>query len=558
MKSLRRTAAYVVAILSAGAVQTQVPLDDVLPLLRSERWQDATLALTPIVEQNPYDGLAHYYLAACLLRIERYEEAGPLYQRAIELGVNGRRAFVRGALLGLARCQIQVGTPEAALGSVREAWSRWGFSDLASLREDLAFASFTDDPWFALHSGPIARADRLARWHADIAVFRETLLAVHPAPFRFIDAASWNRQSAELEANVAALSDLEIVAGLMRLAALIGDGHTSVYPPTSGDGAWHLLPIFPLWLADGWFIVAAAPPYAELVGAQILGAGDVAIEEIYATVVEHLPADNAMTPRWLAGVALQFAESYVLANAAESESVHLQLKLADGTQRQHEVRSGPLDRDPNAGFAPADWPTMFARAPLWLERSDQPFWHRALSDSGLVYSQVNAVADGKSQTLAAYGHELREFVQRTAAKGLILDLRKNNGGNAEIGRDLVEEILRIPGIEERGRLFLLIGPRSYSATGYLIGFLERHCAPILVGLPSGVRPVNYSSERSFTLPNSGVTGSISYELRVEGETSEDRRPWFAPDLVVWPTSTDLRAGRDPLIEATLGRVSAGK
>jgi hypothetical protein len=201
---------------------------------------------------------------------------------------------------------------------------------------------------------------------------------------------------------------------------------------------------------------------------------------------------------------------------------------------------------------------MFAQAPLWLQRSDEPFWHRALGDSGLVYAQVNAVADGASQKLAAYARELREFVQSTAAKGLILDLRKNNGGNAEIGRDFVEEILRIPAIEERERLFVLIGPRSYSATGYLIGFLERHCAPILVGLPSGVRPVNYSSERGFTLPNSGLSGSISYELRVEGETSEDRRPWFAPDLVAWPTSADLRSGRDPLIDATLRRVSAEK
>ncbi len=111
--------------------------------------------------------------------------------------------------------------------------------------------------------------------------------------------------------------------------------------------------------------------------------------------------------------------------------------------------------------------------------------------------------------------------------------------------------MRIPALTEAGALQVLIGPRTFSATGYLVGMLEKHLDPTFVGWPSGCRPVGPGSERPFRLHHSGLTGSISWELRIDGWGSDDQRPDFVSNRVVWPSGADLRAGRDPVLEAAL-------
>lgn len=276
------------------------------------------------------------------------------------------------------------------------------------------------------------------------------------------------------------------------------------------------------------------------------------IDSLVALAGRHLARDNGMTPRWLAGVALQFAEIYELAGAApDTRAVDLDLELPDGSHRSVTATAGPADRNPNARWAPAGWPSMFGDASLWLSHAAEPFRHRRVEGTSAVYAQINQTADTDSLSMAAYGRRLCAFFRKCGATTLILDLRLNNGGDANDARGFVDELIRLDALERDESLFLLIGPRSFSATGYLLGMCEKHLHPVLVGMPSGCRPVDYSTERHFHLPYSGLEGSISCEFRTDGRGTDEVRPWFVPDQVIWPTGADLRAGRDPVLEEVL-------
>jgi hypothetical protein len=65
-----------------------------------------------------------------------------------------------------------------------------------------------------------------------------------------------------LKARVVELRDHEVVAGLMRIAALPGDGHTAISP--FNYSGFRRLPIQLRLLSDGLFVASAGPATAGL------------------------------------------------------------------------------------------------------------------------------------------------------------------------------------------------------------------------------------------------------------------------------------------------------
>jgi hypothetical protein len=87
----------------------------------------------------------------------------------------------------------------------------------------------------------------------------------HPNPFYLTPKAVF--EVAELSARIPSLALHAMVVEFVRIAALIGDGHTrATIPPTGG-----VLPIELEWLDDAWRIVRTSKPYANLLGVRVSG-----------------------------------------------------------------------------------------------------------------------------------------------------------------------------------------------------------------------------------------------------------------------------------------------
>lgn len=563
MKSLRTRSmnclsnAIVMIALTVAHAQAQTPEAAALDLIRAGDWEGAAAAFEEVVRANPYNGVSFYYLGAAYERLGQCEKAIPVLEKALELGAGGRRTPMRQAHYFVAKCAAASGRAGLSFEHIYEAWKSWGFRDFSPTQEEPAFAALRKEPRYQALvqlALPLDSEDAGERAAADLVYFDKLIRETHPDPFHAITEEDWDAAIETFRGRIPRMSADEVAGAFMRLGALVGDGHTAVYPPIEGPAAWSLVPIWPLWLQDGWYVGAAAPEYVDLVGGRLLAAGDVAFDELFGRARQYLARDNQMTALWLGQLVLQMPQFYALEGAApSSEAVTFTVEALDGAKRRVTVAAQAPDRNPNAHFAPADWPTMTSieASPRWIRYAHQTFAIDYFPDQKTLYVVLNNVFNTDEQSLADFGEQVRLELERLRASALILDLRLNNGGDGNLRWDLLSELMAYAPLREEGHFYVLTGPRSFSATMMLVGDLETRFGATFVGMPTGGRPVTLSTETPFTLPNTGLSGSISARPHIDGQSADDRRPFFPPDIVVWPTGEDLRAGRDPVLDAAL-------
>ena len=174
---------------------------------------------------------------------------------------------------------------------------------------------------------------------------------------------------------------------------------------------------------------------------------------------------------------------------------------------------------------------------------------RHLPEARAVYVQLNQVGDKDGETLEAFAKRLFGFIESNSVERLILDLRLNRGGNGYLNRALLLGIIRAQKIDQRGKLFALVGRSTWSAAQMLVNELERYTNVTFVGEPSGSKLNHYGDSRRITLPNSQITVRVS-TLWWQGD-ERDRRQWTAPHVAADLTLEDYRANRDPALEAAL-------
>ena len=161
-------------------------------------------------------------------------------------------------------------------------------------------------------------------------------------------------------------------------------------------------------------------------------------------------------------------------------------------------------------FVPGHWVDMRQEGQaLWTRDPDNYFWFEYLSDRKIVYCQWNQVRDKPGQTVRAFSREHFEFIDSHEVEALVLDIRLNNGGNNFLNKAFIHELIRNKKVNKRGKLFTIIGRRTFSAAMNLASDLENHSEALFVGEPTASRPNFYGEEAGFVLPYSGLAGSIS-------------------------------------------------
>lgn len=351
----------------------------------------------------------------------------------------------------------------------------------------------------------------------------------------------------------------QIIVELARIAASIGDGHTNVAPTRDPKIGFRTLP-FKLYLfKDGMYVRAAERSHAELLGARVVKIGDLSVEEAVARAREIVGRDNEMDVRFFAPLLLVMPEVLHALGLSESPDAARFTFEKGGRQQTSTLKpSGPADLlppDTDLSWLPKEgWVDMRDGAPpvLWLKDPKNKFWFERLPNSKVVYAQINEVHDKPDETLADFSKRLLAFVEANEVEKLVLDLRLNRGGDGTLLRPLVVGLVKSK-LNQRGRLFVLMGRSTWSAAQFLLNRLEGLTDVLFVGEPSGSKGNHYGDSRRITLPNSGVTVRVSVYYWQEWEPW-DARPWTAPHVTAELSSEDYRAGNDPVLKAALAYV----
>lgn len=364
-------------------------------------------------------------------------------------------------------------------------------------------------------------------WRADIDFFARELPKRHKSAFHAVTQEQFAAEVASLRAKAGQANDDEMIVGLMRIAARVGDGHTYVHLPSNS----HQLPITVAYIEGAHRVVRGAGPAADLVGGRLTRIDDTSIDEAIARIRTILPqAESEVLFVAFAPLRLSIAEVlHGLGITKSAVAARFTVLLDDGTERSAEVSSIGLAEKP-------DWRTATASPPLYRQRPEEGFWFTWLAEAGTVY-----VGFRKYDDLRAKSRELWSFVDSQPVKKIAIDLRQNGGGDFTVGKKyLVDEVARRPKL----RTYVLTSGRTFSAAlKNAIDFREIAHAT-LVGETIGERPNSYSENDEMRLPRSQM--QVSYSTRYYQFLPNDGL--VTPDKEILPTWADWLAGRDPVLD----------
>jgi hypothetical protein len=390
-------------------------------------------------------------------------------------------------------------------------------------------------------------------WRADLRVLATELPARHRNAFAHMTRPQWDSAVAALDARLPRLRRHEVIVELMRLVAMVRDGHTALTPEFDPAIGFHRLPIQLYDFSDGLYIIAADSAHRDIAGARVVSIGpasSAAAMEAVGHVVSH---EGANWVRARAASLLAIPE-VLTALGLGGDTLHGEF----GVSVSGRQRSVTLTATANAAGDPHHAPALpvnmrhASPAPLWLGQPDATWWFTVTAESTLYirYRAVQPFAEGEPNEV---------FFRRAFAAGdsarvgrVVLDIRENGGGNNFMNRFVVKEIIRRPALDRANRLFVLIGRGVFSAAQNLVNELDYYTNATFVGEPTGNAPNQYGDARPLELPRSRLRVMVS-SLLWQGHRAGDDRAWFTPDVYVEMSSDDYRNGRDPVLAAALRR-----
>lgn len=540
-------------------------------------WQRGALTYGEITRANPYraDHWHNYGFALhksgqhtdAIRAWERSAQLGfawdPLWEQGIVWDPTWVTAFGPGAPVpwyNIARAEARLGHLNQALEAIRRALDE-GFAVEASLREDPDFAPLRDDARFRELAGwpPPSARTRVERWAYDLEYLARRIEQVHERSSLAVARRRIRQEIEALKSRLPEFSDPRIVAELQRVAAAAGSAHTRLYWPEKGAYAEGRYPVEYYLYQDGVYVRRASREVSQVVGRRVIRLAGRSADEVIHAVEPLCSVDGPMGLKAEAPILLSrpsILEAVGL--AVDASRVALAVESAGGERAEVEL----VPCEPGA-LRSEDWVGIEARGklpiPLAQRSPTLAYWFETMPKEKLVYFRYNAVTDRPDEGFASFCQRMFKVVREQDVQNLVIDLRRNGGGNGLLNRALIHELIRTPNINRRGHLFVIIGRSTFSAAVSAVSDLERQTEAIFVGEPTCSGPNGAGQATVVRLPCSGLEFSIASLHNQGALLSSDRRPWIAPDIVAEETSNDAATNRDPALDAirsVIGRTAA--
>ncbi len=379
-----------------------------------------------------------------------------------------------------------------------------------------------------------------AAWREDLRFLASEIPKRHKNAFHRVTREQFERAVAELDAQITALDDDRIVLGLARIAAMIGDGHTTV----NWHWSYRAVPLNLFWFGTELRVTSTIAPYRRALGARVVRVGGVSLSEAFKRAQPYIAqGENEWFVKGRSAGSLTYpALLYAMGLAPDARQASYTFEDARGKRFTLDMRA----REPRVGQGARDyrWLDAARETPLYRQRMSEPLWCTYLPQSQTVY--FNFKGYPSRDAFKKFALDLFTFIDRNPVKRLVVDMRQNGGGDFTRGREYI-----IPGIKQReainrrGHLFVVTGRWTYSAGMTNATDFRKETNAILVGEPTGGRPNGYQENREFRLPNSHLNVWVSTQFY---EFQKTETPAVMPDQRIDPDWASYLRGRDPVLE----------
>ena len=392
---------------------------------------------------------------------------------------------------------------------------------------------------------PVPAPTREGRWRQDLHYMATNLKRLHKNLFFKTTEDEFDEVVQALDRSIDSMGDHEIIVEFMRIVALVGDDHTRL--SWRANSVMRTYPLRLEWFSDGLYVIRAAEEHRRALRCRLVRIGRNDIREVCAALRELIPHENDAAFKWFAPSYLAVPEIlHALAYVPDIERGAFVFQDTDGQEFTLELaptlRGGSSDV---SWVSAVDWEKV--PKPLYLKK-DTLYWFEYLEDSKTLYCQYNRCRNMRDYPFSAFAADLLKVLDAQPVERFVLDLRRNPGGNSEVIKPLRERLAKHDRISRKGRLFVLIGRKTFSSAAKNTIQLRRRTEAIFVGEPTGQKPNTFGEIKRFELPNSKIP--VSYSTKYFRMMADDPAS-FVPDIRVDLSSADYFAGRDPVLEAVL-------
>ncbi len=371
-------------------------------------------------------------------------------------------------------------------------------------------------------------------------LYEEVLAGAHPDAFANTPEAEFLKVKAEIEGRLETTSGTEFLLDLMRLAALVGDSHTSI--AIGGAADLRAYPFAMVRRGESWYLSAAAPEDGALLCQEVTELAGKPVREVMDAYGTLFSSDNPVHLRRSFRQACNVADIYEylgLVEAGEPLSVTLKsgktLRLEPmGMEEMNQLEAVRISDKIKSQLETAAANAYYFAKPL---------------TEGAYYVQYNTCREAEDLPMADFAALVAKDLEAGDYSRVLLDLRNNGGGSDGVIWPLLE-VLRKE-MDSGTKLVGLIGENTFSSA--LINAVEiQEMGGVLAGEPAGGSVCHFGAVKTFSLPNSGVRGQVSskyLDLNTLLDAAAGRGvEALEPDVLVYQTLEDTLKGKDTLAD----------
>ena len=394
-----------------------------------------------------------------------------------------------------------------------------------------------------------------ADWQSDLRFMQQKVHKDYSFLFKNITAAEFDEAVEKLYKAIPTLKEHEVVAGFGRIVASFKYGHTDIGWRES-PVKYQVAPVNFYWFSDGVFVEGADKKYENIIGAKLVKVEGMPVEKALAAIKQLVPAEND-----------QYFKAYGLDHLTIPQSLNAQkvskeLKPSvtytfekDGKTFDQTVAALDAFRLPrqygyvrtNDQWASVRDPSV---TPNYLKNLDKIYYFEYLPASKTVYVRHSQIQDDRSEAIPAFYKKVFDFIENNDVERLVLDVRLNGGGNNYKNKPIVTGILESKKINKPGKLFVIIGRRTFSACQNLVNELHNYTNALFVGEPTAENINFYGDNRRVDLPKSRLPVFLSFAWWQDKPQWENDQ-WLAPQLAVEMSLDQYKNNKDPMLDACL-------
>ena len=390
---------------------------------------------------------------------------------------------------------------------------------------------------------------QINEWSSDIDFFSSELEKRHIDLYHRISEEDLKSELSDLKASLPRINKYQLMTEMMRITRLIGDGHTLF--SYWGHG-YSRFPVYFKLFDEQLRVIKTTPELSYLMGKKLVSIEGIDVSEVIKRVNPVVQGvDNQHSLEYFLPLTLNVAE--VLYGLGITKKLNIaSFEFSDETELKTTIALTSIPNDKLKESVTESLVKHHSKFGEILESTDGLLLSANLQTK-TAYIRFDSYPGWIKMLM--FADNINEQLSSNQITNLIIDFRKNGGGNFFEGLLLAQMLVTIDGLDWQNGIYALVGKKTFSAGVSNAAQYRQILNAKLVGEPTGGNPYGYQDADSFVLPNSNWP--VQYSKRLF-KMQDQQTNGLQPDIIIETLWSDYAKGLDRQLEWIINDIDSRK